>query len=248
MSPMPRLPSPMLRHRLTPSRPYNARARHGRLLPSHLPRALPPSACCRRPSARRLYLHLPAEKPGRARDIQESSSDIVQSSPDAASCYRPRYTHIGKLHKPPQRRSVLGCAVMTGTRIRKLRAPADHCGDCRKRLRSVRPAPSPARQGAQKQLRLTALRQGAQAVVFGSAILRLPAARGPIRNSPGHRLRGPKEPHGSGQVAPLAQHHINQRHRDRTPGSETAPRHSPNRSSSTASVALPRPNKLGSYR
>lgn len=33
----------------------------------------------------------------------------------------------------------------------------------------------------------------------------------PIRNSPGHRLRGPKEPLGSGQVTPLAQHHINQR-------------------------------------
>jgi hypothetical protein len=33
----------------------------------------------------------------------------------------------------------------------------------------------------------------------------------PIRNSPGHRLGGPKEPLGSGQVTSLAQHHINQR-------------------------------------
>src|SRR6476660_571834 len=78
---MPRLPSPMLRHRLTPSRPYNARARRGRLLPPHLPRGPLPNACCHRPSARRLYLHLRAEKPGRARDIQESYRTLSNRPP-----------------------------------------------------------------------------------------------------------------------------------------------------------------------
>ena len=40
----------------------------------------------------------------------------MQLSPDAELCYRARYTHIGKLHKLPQRRSVMRRAVMTGTR------------------------------------------------------------------------------------------------------------------------------------
>ena len=103
----------------------------------------------------------------------------MQSSPDAELCYRARYTHIGKLHKLPQRRSVMRRAVMTGTRRseiarsgrpqRKLSKEAATSSTCTVSCSRA------ARQAALKELHLAALLKGAQAVVFGSAILRLTA-------------------------------------------------------------------------
>ena len=93
----------MPQHRLTPSRPCS-------LVPdvegSYLLIFRDAASQCMLPSpVSDEYLHPPAEKPGRARDIQESYRTLYKSFPDAELCYRTRYTYIRILHKPPWRRS-----------------------------------------------------------------------------------------------------------------------------------------------